>query len=103
MYGLLISRAIEFGDQSSGVIPCFDMINHSPIPNLGLAFDGSYFEMIALRSIAKDEEVCKKRFFSCPTSKKLFRHFHSVYSSSTIHPIANLFVSFSCVTLGTLR
>jgi hypothetical protein len=60
MYGLLISRAIGFGDQNAGVIPCFDMVNHSPTPNLGLAFDGSFFEMIALRPIAKDEEVRRK-------------------------------------------
>lgn len=60
IYGLLISRAIDFGDHSAAVIPCFDMINHSPTPNLRLAFDGSFFEMIALRPIAKDEEVRHK-------------------------------------------
>jgi SET domain len=57
LYGRLLSRAIELGEQSSGVIPGFDMINHSPTPNLALAFDGRHFEMIALRNIAEDEEV----------------------------------------------
>ncbi|KAL3923367.1 MAG: hypothetical protein SGARI_006234, partial [Bacillariaceae sp.] len=57
MYGLVISRAIELGDGIAGVIPMFDMINHSYQPNLALCFDGLTFEMVAQRDIAKDEEV----------------------------------------------
>lgn len=57
MYGLVISRAIELGDGVVGVIPMFDMINHSYKPNLALAFDGVTLEMIAQRDIAENEEV----------------------------------------------
>ena len=57
MYGLVLSRAIELGDGIAGVIPMFDMINHSCQPNLALDFDGVAFEMVALRDVAQDEEV----------------------------------------------
>ena len=40
----------------------FDMINHNVVPNLGLSFDGSNFELIALRDIDENEE-----FFICYT------------------------------------
>lgn len=40
----------------------FDMINHNVVPNLGLLFDGSNFELIALRDIDENEE-----FFICYT------------------------------------
>jgi SET domain len=57
MYGLLISRAVELGDGVAGVIPMFDMINHSYEPNLALGFDGSSFELVAQRDIDENEEV----------------------------------------------
>jgi hypothetical protein len=57
LYGLLISRAVELGDGNAGVIPMFDMINHNPVPNLSLSFDGENFELVALRDIAENEEV----------------------------------------------
>jgi hypothetical protein len=57
MDALLASRAIELGDGVTGVIPMFDMINHSDCPNLALSFDGTNFELIALRKIVKDEEL----------------------------------------------
>jgi hypothetical protein len=46
----------------TGIIPMFDMINHSVVPNIGLSFDGSNFELIALREIDENEE-----FFICYT------------------------------------
>jgi hypothetical protein len=57
MYGLLISRAIELGHGIAGVIPMFDMINHSYHPNVALCFDGSSFTLVAQRDVAEDEEV----------------------------------------------
>ena len=60
MYGTLISRAIEIGDGVIGVIPMFDMINHSRKPNLGLHFNGKEFGLCALRDIQDGEE-----FFLC--------------------------------------
>ena len=57
MEALLCSRAIDLDDGISAIIPMFDMINHSPTPNLALDFDGSNFELRALRPICKDEEL----------------------------------------------
>lgn len=56
-YSLLISRAVEVGDGMAACIPMFDMINHNSEPNLGLAFDGSHFELFACRDIQENEEV----------------------------------------------
>ncbi|KAG7356196.1 SET methyltransferase domain containing protein [Nitzschia inconspicua] len=66
IYGLVISRAIELGKGIAGVIPMFDMINHSLEPNLALSFDGSAFELIAQRNIAENEEmfICYTRDIS---------------------------------------
>jgi hypothetical protein len=64
MYGLVTSRAIELGgDEPSNnfaaVIPAFDMINHSPNPNLCFSYDEDtdYFELVAQRDIADGEEL----------------------------------------------
>jgi hypothetical protein len=57
LYGVLISRAIEMGDGIVGVIPMFDMINHSRKPNLGLHFNGKEFGLCALRDISHGEEL----------------------------------------------
>ena len=67
MYGIVTSRAIGLGDDDetssdesfSAVIPGFDMINHSPTSNLCLSFDEetNYFELIARRDIAHNEEL----------------------------------------------
>jgi hypothetical protein len=57
MYGILISRAIDLGNGVVGVIPMFDMINHSEDPNLALSFDGQNFELWALRDISEGEEL----------------------------------------------
>ena len=57
MYGCLSSRAIELGPGVTGIIPMFDMVNHSTRPNLALSFNGETFEMFALRDIQKDEEL----------------------------------------------
>jgi hypothetical protein len=57
MYCILSSRAIELGQGVTGVIPMFDMVNHSPRPNLALSFNGEHFELFALRDIQKDEEL----------------------------------------------
>jgi hypothetical protein len=57
MYSSLSSRAIELGQGITGVIPMFDMVNHSPCPNLALSFNGEKFDLFALRDIQKDEEL----------------------------------------------
>jgi hypothetical protein len=57
MYGILISRAIDLGNGVVGVIPMFDMINHSEDPNLALSFDGQNFELWALRDVSEGEEL----------------------------------------------
>lgn len=54
---LLASRVIELGDGITGVIPMYDMFNHADCPNLALSFDGTNFELFALRKIVKDEEL----------------------------------------------
>jgi hypothetical protein len=60
MYGVLVSRAIELGEGLVGVLPMFDMINHSNHPNLALSFDGTHFDLWALRNMEEGEE-----FFLC--------------------------------------
>eukprot|EP00521_Asterionellopsis_glacialis_P006415 CAMPEP_0195285292 /NCGR_PEP_ID=MMETSP0707-20130614/3180_1 /TAXON_ID=33640 /ORGANISM="Asterionellopsis glacialis, Strain CCMP134" /LENGTH=447 /DNA_ID=CAMNT_0040344765 /DNA_START=216 /DNA_END=1559 /DNA_ORIENTATION=+ len=57
MYAILCSRAIDLGDGITGVLPMFDMINHSFQPNLALMFDGENFELFATRSIEAGEEL----------------------------------------------
>jgi SET domain len=57
MYSLVTSRAIELHSGLSGVIPFFDMINHSMSPNLHLDFDGTTFQLIATRDIEACEEL----------------------------------------------
>lgn len=64
MFGVLTSRAVELGSGIEGVLPMFDMINHSPQPNLGLSFDGERFSLFALRDIDEDEEL-----FVCYSNK----------------------------------
>ena len=57
IYGILISRALELGDGTVGVIPMFDMINHSKDPNLVLRYgEEGAFELIARRKIKSGEE-----------------------------------------------
>lgn len=65
MFGLLTSRAIELGSGIVGVLPMYDMVNHSEQPNLGLSFDGERFSMFALRKISDGEE-----FFVSYSSKE---------------------------------
>jgi hypothetical protein len=57
MLGVLTSRAMALGDGITGVLPMFDMINHSTDPNLGLSFQDGNFELIALRDLKEDEEL----------------------------------------------
>ncbi len=57
LFGMLTSRAIELGDGIAGVLPMFDMINHSAEPNLALSFGDEKFSMWALRDIAEGEEL----------------------------------------------
>ena len=57
MYAVLSSRALDLGDGIVGVVPMYDMINHSLEPNLGLVFDGESFELSALRQISEGEEL----------------------------------------------
>lgn len=57
MFGVLTSRAIELGDNVLGILPMFDMLNHSNDPNLALSFDGENFALWGRRKIAKGEEL----------------------------------------------
>ena len=57
MLGILTSRAMALGGDITGVLPMFDMINHSTDPNLGLSFCDGNFELIALRDLREDEEL----------------------------------------------
>jgi hypothetical protein len=62
MYGVLTSRAIELGDGMLGVLPAFDMINHSDDPNIGLEYSNEKCHLWALKDISDGEElyVCYK-------------------------------------------
>ena len=57
MHGILLSRAIDLGEGVTGLIPMFDMLNHSDQPNLAMSFDGSNFELLAVRDIENGEEL----------------------------------------------
>ena len=59
MYSLVSSRAIELDGQTglTGIIPFYDMINHSLHPNLHLDYDGEVFELFANRDIDAGEEL----------------------------------------------
>jgi hypothetical protein len=57
MYSTLCSRAIELDDDIVGVIPFYDMINHSLEPNLALSCDNERFELFANRDIEDGEEL----------------------------------------------
>lgn len=57
MYSVLGSRAIDLGGDVVGVLPFFDMINHSLEPNLALSFDGDSFELVAKRAVGEGEEL----------------------------------------------
>lgn len=57
MYGVLTSRAIELGDGVVGVLPMFDMINHSNEPNLALSYGDEKFSLWATRDIMDGEEL----------------------------------------------
>ena len=62
MFGIMTSRAVDLGDGVLGVLPMFDMLNHSNDPNLALSFDGETFSLWATRDIAQGQElfVCYK-------------------------------------------
>lgn len=64
MFGILTSRAIELGEDVLGVLPAFDMINHSDKPNIGMEYGNGKFHLWALKDIQADEEL-----FVCYTSK----------------------------------
>ncbi|KAL3810360.1 hypothetical protein ACHAXA_004202 [Cyclostephanos tholiformis] len=58
LYCTLMSRAVGLSDSVAAVLPMHDMINHSPNPNLGLAFaEDETFKLIALENIPKDSEL----------------------------------------------
>jgi SET domain len=63
MYGVMTSRAIELADGVLGVLPGFDMINHSNEPNIAMEYTTEEkFQLWALRDIPAGEElfVCYK-------------------------------------------
>jgi len=59
MYSLVSSRAIELDADTglTGIIPFYDMINHSLRPNLNLDYDGEVFELFANRNVEAGEEL----------------------------------------------
>ena len=57
MFGLLTSRAIELGDGIVGILPAFDMINHSDEPNIGMEYREGMFQLWALKEISDGEEL----------------------------------------------
>lgn len=59
MYSLVSSRAIELDADTglAGIIPFYDMINHSLRPNLHLDYDGEVFELFANRNVEAGEEL----------------------------------------------
>ncbi len=57
MYSILGSRALDLGNDIVGVLPMYDMVNHSLDPNLGFYFDGTIFQLFTLRDITKGEEL----------------------------------------------
>lgn len=57
MYSMIGSRALDLGDDIVGVVPMYDMVNHSLDPNLGCYFNGEYVELFALRDINGGEEL----------------------------------------------
>ena len=57
MYSVLGSRAMDLGDGITGVMPFYDMINHSLRPNLSLDCEGEWFELYANCDVDAGEEV----------------------------------------------
>jgi hypothetical protein len=57
MHAVLGSRALDLGDDIVGVVPMYDMVNHSLDPNVGFYFNGDNFELFALRDIEGGEEL----------------------------------------------
>jgi len=57
LYSTLSSRVMYLGSGTPGVIPMYDMINHSLDPNVGLSFDGEKFFVYALHDISEGEEL----------------------------------------------
>ena len=57
MYSLVSSRVVELDDDVSGVIPFYDMINHSLEPNLSLSYHGDHVELFTTRPVEAGEEL----------------------------------------------
>jgi len=57
IYSTLCSRSVQLGENIVGIIPMFDMVNHSPRPNLALCFDGEEFTLFCTRDIQQGEEL----------------------------------------------
>lgn len=58
MYATLSSRAVGLSEDVTAILPMHDMVNHSPEPNLSVAFthDG-YIALVAERDIPQDAEL----------------------------------------------
>jgi hypothetical protein len=69
LFGMLTSRVIELGDGVLGVLPMFDMLNHSSDPNLALSFYGDHLSLWALREISEGEEL-----FFCYKDRDVAEH-----------------------------
>lgn len=58
MYIILGSRALDLSDDIIGVVPMYDMMNHSLDPNLAFIMNEDYkLELFASRDIAEGEEL----------------------------------------------
>lgn len=60
LVGSRIFGYVKFGNETSGMVPYIDMINHSLIPNTTWYFDDSLdsFVLISTKYINKGEEIC---------------------------------------------
>lgn len=57
LYSVLGSRACQLGEDTSGVIPFHDMINHSTDPNVIMAYEDKGVELVATREVEKCKEL----------------------------------------------
>jgi len=97
MYSVLGSRALDLGDDIVGVVPYYDMINHSLDPNMEFHFNGDTgnFELYSSRRIEEGEEL-----FICYHSKQVLdqKGFDSLNSLWTLIQWVSLPLLFFCTS-----
>lgn len=97
MYSVLGSRACDLGDDIVGVVPYYDMINHSLDPNMEFQINGETdnFELYSSRRIEEGEEL-----FICYHSKQVLdqKGFDSLNSLWTLIQWVSLPLLFFCTS-----